>query len=407
MTRPTGRSLGFNPERPLVSAYTTAVDVLTGTPYEDVREGLGHANRVGASVMSDGVNPLVMTDSGPKRPIGSCDHVRVAGSSLKDYSTPLDYFPFRGDVFFRFNGGAPLINLPGVTALHDRDCPHPDVGLITDFAVKAINEMNSQWPVETSLLNYLLELREVPQLVNSLKSMRDALDNHGGNPDDPLKDIANAHLAYNFGFAPMLSDTTKLIKLWGVVEKRLEWLRRHYGRWTRVGSRSSFTMPERPNHGYWGPIIGPYLRIHGKEITGRFACTGYVRQTLPDLDSWLGFVRGVIGAGGLNRPLSVIWEAVPFSWLVDYFVPIGDYLSTIVWQDVVNWEISRVSWSWKATYRFLVQRIDTHGAGDGIAGYYALERYVRAQKFPPFQWYLRTPSAKQLLLSAALGATLS
>jgi hypothetical protein len=52
---------------------------------------------------------------------------------------------------------------------------------------------------------------------------------------------------------------------------------------------------------------------------------GYGRAYLFEMREELGFSRQL----GLLDPLSVVWENIPYSFVVDWFIPIGDYLSML------------------------------------------------------------------------------
>lgn len=43
---------------------------------------------------------------------------------------------------------------------------------------------------------------------------------------------------------------------------------------------------------------------------------------------------------GILNPLSVAWEITPFSWLIDWFVPVGRFLES--WTDTVGFNINRI-----------------------------------------------------------------
>jgi hypothetical protein len=79
----------------------------------------------------------------------------------------------------------------------------------------------------------------------------------------------------------------------------------------------NYFVPE----GLWTPSdTGNRVKIH--------VCAGGVSRTSsPNLE--------LFNRLGLINPASVAWEVVPFSFLVDWFVPVGDYLNS--WTDFVGY----------------------------------------------------------------------
>jgi hypothetical protein len=49
--------------------------------------------------------------------------------------------------------------------------------------------------------------------------------------------------------------------------------------------------------------------------------------TVPEIDSMYAKLKGILDLLGLKVNASVIWEAIPFSFVVDWFVGVDDFLS--------------------------------------------------------------------------------
>jgi len=47
------------------------------------------------------------------------------------------------------------------------------------------------------------------------------------------------------------------------------------------------------------------------------------------LEGLLGEMNGLIHAFGVNRVASIVWEAIPFSFVVDWFVNVGGFISSV------------------------------------------------------------------------------
>lgn len=150
--------------------------------------------------------------------------------------------------------------------------------------------------------------------------------------------IPGEYLNYQFGIAPTLSDFSDLRK---AIENRdaiIRQYQRDSGKPIRREYRfnpdvqTSRTVSNAPVHSM-GTGLSFYQNPGGvltkvTTTTQKFWFAGAFRYSIPrdafpkelwELDRLYGVVPGV----------STGWELIPFSWLVDYFVPIGSILSNL------------------------------------------------------------------------------
>lgn len=410
-SRPFARERLFGDE-PFASFRCEGVDVITGLAAESLRDtGPEHvfwdnATQVGAELMTDG-NSALDSSGNYTTPLG-VDHIKLVYSAMNRHtSSEWNYFPFFGIAYTTINGAAPFRRGPGViSSRHEGLCPQPPTSVVTSFSLQAMKAMLSQFPPEVSILNYLYELKDLVGTIQSIagffQSFSEVLQ---GTFHGSIKQASDLWLEWNFGMSPLLGDTAKLVNTFRRVRDRLDWLKRNRGKRVRVGYRMSYTDPfeEDVFLAGIGATTGPSIVQFRSSVSGKLTASAWVRQNLPWLDSWLGFVRGVIGDGGFNRPLSVIWEALPFSWLVDYFLPIGDFLESVVFEDIKDWEVSNFTWSFKTRYGYQLRAFSAQGDELPLVGEYAWVRYRRYRTFPPRDWYIKYISAKQASLLAAIG----
>jgi hypothetical protein len=414
--RPFWRQQGFSYE-PFASALLKGHEIFSGNPVEFYRETdssllfWDHAT-ASASLMTDTVTS--QDANGDYTDTGMVDHIKVISSSIagRIIEHPWDRFPWTGNSIIRINGAAPIWAGPGVIpSRHDRYCPLPPSSVTTPFAFKAVKEMASQFPPEVDILTYLAELKSLPSAITELSQIYDLLKSLGnGRFSGTLKQAAKAHASYNFGWSPLYGDSLKIYNVLKSVRARLEWLRKNKNKWVRVGSQTRYSDASEEGKyvsafGYYG--VGPFVAQYRKSVKGKMTCTARVRQNLPWVETWEGWVRGVISAGGMNRPFKVIWENLPFSWMVDYFIPIGDYLESVVFEDQTDWDIRDVCWSIRADYGYQLKHFDHEQNFLGDEGSYSFRRYRRVEGFPPRQFYLRELSFKQLSLLAAVGVIIT
>jgi hypothetical protein len=96
-------------------------------------------------------------------------------------------------------------------------------------------------------------------------------------------------------------------------------------------------------------------------IREEFSVTDYVKifrahatllHDLKDLDEFDGVLRGAASALGLLNPLGIIWEAIPFSFLVDWVSKLGTQIDRLKVQPFIGqWTLSDVHYSVKEQAR--------------------------------------------------------
>lgn len=115
-----------------------------------------------------------------------------------------------------------------------------------------------------------------------------------------VKTPANAWFAYQFGWKPLIDD---VYNMHSSVLKQL----------SKPSTRkSSATLTGRPNR----PNLSKSLQIGTDEIGAK--CTVHYQVE----SSWVHNAQ----AFGLLNPAAVLWELVPMSFVVDWFIPIGGFI---------------------------------------------------------------------------------
>jgi hypothetical protein len=122
-----------------------------------------------------------------------------------------------------------------------------------------------------------------------------------GTPRERLgrKTVANSWLELQYGWLPLLSDCHEGAQF---LAHHLNWPLQ-----TRVRvSRKVKLVPKPSNYG---------MSIFAPESARRKTIIAYISE------------KSVAQLSGLVDPLSIAWEVVPYSFVVDWFIPIGNYLS--------------------------------------------------------------------------------
>lgn len=123
-------------------------------------------------------------------------------------------------------------------------------------------------------------------------------------PKSREDNIPSLWLEYSYGWMPLLSD------IYTMLDRTFE-------------APSAFVRQVyRKTVDYSGETVDTFDKcsISGT-ITCRGVATAFVSVDVPAIHA--------ISQYGLTNPLAVAWEAVPFSFVVDWFAPIGDYINTL------------------------------------------------------------------------------
>lgn len=192
----------------------------------------------------------------------------------------------------------------------------PDRPTNAMLAASLLSKTNPSRPV-VDLPTAIWELRELPELLHK----------EGGGW---IRKLASTNLKYQFGIKPLVSDVIKLLSFADEVDKRqreLERLQKHGLRRTRHLWSGSTT----------GSSSGVVVHSANKfsiELTSQYATqlevSGFVEWKLNSLGRSLmkGDQRALAKKAvlGLTIDFATAWNALPWSWLVDWCGNVGDIL---------------------------------------------------------------------------------
>lgn len=130
------------------------------------------------------------------------------------------------------------------------------------------------------------------------------------------KDVPSKWLEFQYGWKPLVSE------IYSGCEAILEADRKDQKRtWYTVKDGSSVKINDRYNAGDNGSGITWSHNGGHSDVKCRFDFGPPVTQRdklLQDLDQW-----------GILNPAEIAWELLPFSFIVDWAVPVGDFLSAL------------------------------------------------------------------------------
>lgn len=193
------------------------------------------------------------------------------------------------------------------------DPPATDMNYWKAKAMAAINPFKPQ--VDIPL--FLFELKDFPRMLRGLGYVLSGTYKP--------KDIPGGYLAYQFGWGPLLGDIASLYDFAGDMQKTARYLENaaNGGRVSRsIGGKSD--PGSAGTYSYTLGSDGNYVLAWTSQNTVKGWTTARIHLTEPlplsvDARQMLVFRTAL----GLNASAATIWNAIPWSWLIDYFTNVG------------------------------------------------------------------------------------
>lgn len=214
--------------------------------------------------------------------------------------------------------------------------PWVDFEDVNQFGATAWNRMRPDRP-DMSILNAVYETRDIP------RSLKPRILEHRDTAA-----WADFHLAVQFGWLPTLRDVQDFTKSTLLLKKRLDQLVRDNGKLVHRSMRfkgndgnSSSSHKEIHNgESYSAFADGMVTQVHANVPRFEDVCeagintwaTGNFRYYLSDInqkDDWRWKTSMYARILGGNPSPATVWNAIPWSWLTDWFSNIGDVLENI------------------------------------------------------------------------------
>lgn len=287
---------------------------------------------------SDSVIPAtgsyaVMSDENKVRysRTGYCSHYKRTingnmGSLTRYESVPNSYYP--GEVRARHFSCAyhevfnkPLLAIPEV----DRK----------QLNAEAYLAMKPTLSGNLNLTVFLAELTEVKSLITSVRKLsgifqsaaRRITGRREANLWELTKLIAEGHLSYSFGWAPFIGD------LQAIYDSISNWKKllldykskqgipqvRHY---KSVICKDDIDIQNDPT------VAGSRGSRYQGHLKQTYYATMRYHYTVPKIESEYAEVLALMDILGLKGGADVVWELIPFSFVVDWFVGVGNYLES-------------------------------------------------------------------------------
>lgn len=140
-----------------------------------------------------------------------------------------------------------------------------------------------------------------------------------------VKEHAEITLAYNFGVAPLVGDVVKIVDTLKRLDRHIKWLRDNSGQVVKVEFRKSLKnltfksseFPGRPSDTSNG------IGSRTTELRAGYKAWANMSYDVSQLTDLQLKIRTLLRAFGFTNPAAVVWEAIPYSFFIEYFVKVA------------------------------------------------------------------------------------
>lgn len=316
-------------------------------------------------VVYDGSNDTLLASQGHPKING----VYRSGGTFYKYGIQLSFdkgFPFTGLIRNSVYYGDYLAKGIAFGSMDVRTLTPPwlpsigevDTQLKAQYSAKGYARTRPGNPVATAG-QFLIELRDLPSML-PLSIFRGPFQ---GIPKRAKRFVAeamkipgqnqgNLHLLWQFGWKPFIRDLQRMYFLWQTMDKHLAKLVRENGKNIRrqasLESQDTYVIDDRGAYGFPGAYVNGFP---GEIITVGNGSSSYLswkrtsvkawyvasyQYYMPDIGSSQWTTAAKRALFGINPTPELIWNVLPWSWLTDWFVNVGDVISNISENAVQN-----------------------------------------------------------------------
>lgn len=314
--------------------------------------------------------------------------------------------------------------LPNVESMLASVIPVPSSDVVGELARASTRHFVNAVDPRVLLLNFILELMTACKggigLVDKLGGILKKIKARYARELKRLllKGIleADAHfLAWSFAIKPFMRDVEAIICSIEAAERRVKWLTKNAGKPVRVhyqrviadfdpidyqvegGVPGHYYGPWNPSCPPWvggcasperGETNGNYL-LSADKLEWLYSAQATVIYTLPPCRFIDGSGIGLVWASmmGLDRWGSAIWEAIPFSFVIDWFTDVGKQAASWLDDKTKNFpdgQILEVGHSFKLSSEWTLTYVDNDSEcpRNEILGRVGYKSYTRKRGLP-------------------------
>jgi len=356
----------------------------------------------------DQINPRV---AGGRRAVGKAKHIKVQATlNTHDvmYKAPNNHIVYEVDgvawrmsllrpaggqnnPFLSFYGWPGWSNLSGVDF---QSTPN-----FSNLCLSAFNKQITQIPALISIFNFAYEFKDFKPLLEGLRkipkllkegTLQKQVSKPALKPRQLPKKVAKSgvdtFLSWNFQWAPLIGDLQKLTTVADDVIKKLTHLQNTKGKEVTV----RYNVPDC----YVNPSVGQvvhtmsdddtrYERVVLESYRCDFNSSWRLFQDLNELYEASSGFKATLAVLGINNPAKIVWNAIPFSFMLDWVAPFGKWLERAAVQPFTGtWDVSQACCSYKEkfrlTYLYTSKRLGTTTQLASVD----VEKYTRLDGIP-------------------------
>lgn len=181
---------------------------------------------------------------------------------------------------------------------------------------------------------FVFELKDLPDMLRQAGRIAKRIYFDRGSwanlirPGHIDQDLASANLAIQFGWRPFVSDLWKIATLQDSVERRRKELKTLQAKGLRTsthfGTETAFQTWTASANSDFGASVSTQVNLtHSCEVWGTARWIPTPGQRLPESD---GALRRQLAGLTPDAILTNVWEALPWSWLADWFYDFGSII---------------------------------------------------------------------------------
>lgn len=218
-----------------------------------------------------------------------------------------------------------------------------EFGDVTDHGPAAWHKFKPGQPAAQAA-NFIAEIGDLPRMLRTTakgfvslwKSMTSGLTS------PKAKAIAEHNLNTQFGWMPFVSDLRRFYSTYKKADRLIKQFQKDNGEW--ILRKGTVDMTDRSDgivessDNYTGHYPRPSFIFNNRYLTGNYTVEKRYKQIVSFSARYRYYVPNILSGSwkrkayaklyGLHITPGVVWDATPFTWLVDYFGNVGDVLSS-------------------------------------------------------------------------------
>lgn len=226
----------------------------------------------------------------------------------------------------------------------------PSEAELDQFNARAFDAMRPSLEQSLNLTNFLLELCDIKSLLKLFRrhaADRNLLQMIAGKG-------AEGHLTWSFAVKPFISDASEIYRqltnyqaiIDDFLERRGKIQKRYY---------REVSLDETSEDTVWGNWTNWVIRRVKSKYT--MTATMTYTYTAPDLDTLSDQMKAFRDITGLRFTAANVWEAIPFSFVVDWFFRIGDWLENFQ-EPLIRTQVTVIDYS--IAYKLVEDEVRTY-----------------------------------------------